>query len=120
MDFWASWCAPCRYSFPWFNAMHEKYADEGLVILGVNTDSDAAAAQHFLETTPADFQIVYDPEGEWARAYGVAAMPSSYVFGQDGELKARHLGFLLAKREAYELVIRELIAAEPGGGEPRE
>ena len=100
--------------------MHDKYADEGLVIVGVNTDSDAAAAQHFLETTPADFQIAYDPERELARAYGVVAMPSSYVFGRDGELKARHLGFLLSKREEYESVIRELIAAEPGSGEPRE
>ena len=110
VDFWASWCAPCRQSFPWLNAMHDEYTDDGLVILGVNTDDDDAEAQQFLEEIPAKFEIVYDPEGELARDFGVVAMPSSYVFGRDGELDTRHLGFLRSKREEYEAVIQRLIA----------
>ena len=110
VDFWASWCVPCRQSFPWLNAMHDEYADDGLVILGVNTDADAAEAQQFLEDYPAKFEIVYDPEGELARAFEVVAMPSSYVFARDGELDARHLGFLRSRRDEYEAVIQRLIA----------
>ena len=110
VDFWASWCVPCRQSFPWLNAMHDEYADDGLVILGVNTDAAAAEAQQFLEDYPAKFEIVYDPEGELARAFEVVAMPSSYVFARDGELDARHLGFLRSRRDEYEAVIQRLIA----------
>lgn len=110
VDFWASWCAPCRQSFPWLNSMYDEYTGDGLVILGVNTDVDAAEAQKFLEEIPAKFEIVYDPEGELAREFGVVAMPSSYVFGRDGELNARHLGFLRSRRDEYEAVIQRLIA----------
>ena len=119
VDFWASWCVPCRQSFPWFNAMHDAYTDDGLVILGVNTDVDADEAQQFLEEIPAKFEIVYDPKGELARDFGVVAMPSSYVFGRDGELDTRHLGFLRSKREEYEAVIQRLIA-EPDTENPDE
>ena len=110
VDFWASWCAPCRQSFPWLNAMYDEYADDGLVILGVNTDVDAMEAQQFLEEIPAKFEIVRDPEGELARSFEVAAMPSSYVFARDGELDTRHLGFLRSRRDEYEAVIQRLIA----------
>ena len=110
VDFWASWCVPCRQSFPWLNAMYDEYADDGLVILGVNTDVDAMEAQQFLEEIPAKFEIIRDPEGELARSFEVAAMPSSYVFARDGELDTRHLGFLRSRRDEYEAVIQRLIA----------
>ncbi len=110
VDFWASWCVPCRQSFPWLNAMHDEYADDGLVILGVNTDAEAEEAQRFLDRYPARFEIIYDSEGELARTFEVVAMPSSYVFSRDGELDARHLGFLRSRRDEYEAVIQRLIA----------
>ena len=110
VDFWASWCVPCRQSFPWFNAMYDEYGDDGLVILGVNTNDDAAEAQQFLEEFPAKFEIVYDPDGRLAQDFGVVAMPSSYVFSRDGELDTRHLGFLRSRRDEYEAVIQRLIA----------
>ncbi len=110
VDFWASWCVPCRQSFPWFNAMHDEYGDDGLVILGVNTSDDAAEAQQFLEEFPARFEIVYDPDGQLAQEFGVVAMPSSFVFSRDGDLDTRHLGFLRSRRDEYEAVIQRLIA----------
>ena len=67
VDFWASWCVPCRRSFPWWNSMHAKYADEGLVIIGVNLDNDSDSAQEFLEEFPADFTIFYDENKELAK-----------------------------------------------------
>ena len=105
VDFWASWCGPCRRSFPWMNAMIEKYADDGLVIVAVNLDKDRAAADAFLAEIPANFQIEFDPEASIAREYGVEAMPSSFVFGRDGELVARHLGFKIKKQDEYEAVL---------------
>lgn len=109
VDFWASWCGPCRRSFPWMNAMIEKYADDGLVIVAVNLDKDRAAADTFLAEIPARFEIEFDPEASIAQEYGVEAMPSSFVFGRDGELVARHLGFKIKKQDEYEAVLVELL-----------
>ena len=109
LDFWASWCEPCRRSFPWLNAMHDKYGSEGLVIVGVNLDMERADAQRFLEEYPADFPIVYDANQALAREYEVVAMPSSYVIGRDGQLAARHMGFKVKQQDEYEaLLVRAL------------
>ena len=105
IDFWASWCVPCRRSFPWLNAMHAKYAGDGLVIIGVNVDSERAEATRFLAEYPADFQIYFDSEGRYAAEYGVEAMPSSFVIGRDGQVRARHLGFKVQKQPDYEAAI---------------
>ena len=105
VDFWASWCAPCRRSFPWWNTMHAKYADEGLVIIGVNLDNEPDSALAFLEEYPAEFRIYYDKDKELARSYGVQAMPSTYIIGRNGEIHARHFGFKVKKQDEYEAVI---------------
>ncbi len=110
LDFWASWCVPCRRSFPWLNSMHDKYADEGLVIIGVNLDQDAAAAKAFLDEFPAKFQIYYDESKELAREFDVIAMPSSYIIGRDGNLLKRHLGFKVRRQDEYEAAIVEALA----------
>ncbi len=105
VDFWASWCVPCRRSFPWMNDMQAKYGDQGLVIIGVNVDRERAAADEFLAEVPADFRIHYDNDGTMAKAFGVEAMPSSYVIGRDGERVARHLGFKVKKQDEYEAIL---------------
>lgn len=112
LDFWASWCVPCRRSFPWMNSMQEKYGDDGLVIIGVNLDSDPADAESFLQGYPADFEIIYDPDGELARNYEVVAMPSSYIHGRDGALVARHLGFKVKRQDEYESILIEALGAD--------
>lgn len=113
VDFWASWCVPCRRSFPWMNAMIEKYADDGLVIVAVNLDKDRAAAEAFLADIPANFEIEFDPEASIAREYGVEAMPNSFVFGRDGELVARHLGFKVKNQDEYEAVLVKALGEMP-------
>ena len=113
LDFWASWCVPCRRSFPWMNEMQQKYGDDGLVIVGVNLDNDAADAAEFLKAYPADFTITYDPTRMLARDYAVEAMPSSFLIGRDGEIVERHLGFKVAKIDEYEAAIVSALGEKP-------
>ncbi len=105
IDFWASWCVPCRRSFPWLNAMHDKYGDDGLVIIGVNLDESKAAAQEFLAQYPPKFEIRYDESKQMAQDFDVIAMPMSFVIGRDGQQIARHFGFKVKKQDEYESII---------------
>jgi len=110
VDFWASWCAPCRQSFPWLNEMQLKYADQGLIVVGVNVDRVRADADRFLREVPAKFGIVYDPEGAIATRYDLPGMPTSLVFGRNGELIGTHVGFRSAVRDEREAELRKLLA----------
>jgi cytochrome c biogenesis protein CcmG, thiol:disulfide interchange protein DsbE len=109
LDFWASWCVPCRRSFPWMNQMQQKYGEQGLVIIGVNMDANAEDAEAFLQEYPAQFTIISDPDGELARRFEVEAMPSSYVIGRDGAVVATHMGFQVKKSDEYEEQIRQVL-----------
>ena len=93
IDFWASWCGPCRQSFPWMNRMQEKFGPQGLRIVAVNLDAQRADAQLFLSQVPAKVQLAFDGGGETARRFGVKAMPSSVLVGADGKVIAVHHGF---------------------------
>lgn len=105
IDFWASWCVPCRRSFPWLNTMNDKYAKDGLVIIGVNVDKETESAAEFLQKFPAKFRISYDTNGVLARKFDVQGMPSSFVIGRDGQMSARHLGFKVRRQDEYEAAI---------------
>ena len=105
VDFWASWCVPCRRSFPWMNEMHKAYEEDGLVIIGVNLDQERSEADAFLEEFPAKFRIYFDESKEVAREFDVVAMPSSYVLGRDGQLVTQHFGFKVKKQDEYEAII---------------
>jgi cytochrome c biogenesis protein CcmG/thiol:disulfide interchange protein DsbE len=113
VDFWASWCVPCRRSFPWLNNMRAKYADQGLVIIGVNVDASREDASAFLDQYPADFLIHFDTEGSLATEYGVEAMPSSFVIGRDGQVIARHLGFKVKRQDEYEAILVNALGEKP-------
>jgi cytochrome c biogenesis protein CcmG/thiol:disulfide interchange protein DsbE len=110
VDFWASWCAPCRRSFPWMNGMQARYAGEGLAVVGVNVDKRRADAERFLRDTPASFTIVYDGEGATPAAYDVRGMPSSYLIDRQGNIAAVEEGFHDERRVALEARIRALLA----------
>ena len=106
LDVWASWCAPCRLSFPFMNAMHEKYGPAGLVIVGVNVDKKRADAEKFLARTPARFTIVYDEPGVTPSAYAVKKMPTSLLIDGSGKIVATHAGFTNESRDEVEARIR--------------
>ena len=113
LDFWASWCGPCRRSFPWLNAMHNKYEQDGLVVIGVNLDARQEDAVAFLEDYPAAFKIHFDTEATLAFQYGIEAMPSSVVIGRDGEIRASHSGFKVKHQDEYEAILVEALGEQP-------
>lgn len=92
--------------------MQARYADLGLVIIGVNLDQDREQAAEFLEEIPASFTIFYDDEAALAREFDVEAMPSSFVIGRDGHIVARHLGFKVKRQDEYEAVLRDALGVE--------
>lgn len=110
VDFWASWCAPCRQSLPWLNDMHSRYGRDGLVVIGVNVDRERAAAARFLSEVPVQFEIRYDPEGVIATHYQLPGMPTSLVFGRSGELLSKHVGFRQALRDERETELKRLLS----------
>ena len=111
VDFWASWCGPCRQSFPWMNDMQAKYGQRGLQIVGVNVDAKSDDAKTFLAATPAKFTIAFDPKGATPRQYGIKGMPSSVLIGPDGKVLAEHSGFREADRAELEAKIQSALGA---------
>ncbi len=93
VDFWASWCGPCRESFAFMNQMQKKYAGKGLQIIAINLDDQRSAADAFLSKYPAQFKIAYDPQGTTPAAYGVKVMPTSYLLDRKGNIIFTHKGF---------------------------
>ncbi|HEX3633303.1 MAG TPA: TlpA disulfide reductase family protein [Casimicrobiaceae bacterium] len=111
VDFWASWCGPCRRSFPWMNEMHSRYGGRGLAIVAINVDSNPADAARFLERNPAQFAVAYDQAGATPLAYAVRAMPSSYLIDSHGTVVEVELGFRDERKGALEQRIQALLAA---------
>ena len=109
VDFWASWCKPCRKSFPWMNALQAKYRDKGLHIVAVNVDSDPEQVKRFLEKYPADFVVAYDADGKVAQQYQVKGMPSSYLIDKQGNIHAQHIGFREEDKASVESQIKRLL-----------
>ncbi|MFN8588615.1 MAG: TlpA disulfide reductase family protein [Candidatus Eisenbacteria bacterium] len=110
VDFWASWCGPCRKSFPWLAGLQKKYADRGLVVVGVNLDKDRQLAEGFLRDFDVPFTIAFDPAGRSAAAYAVKGMPTTCLVGRDGTLLDSHVGFTADKAAAFERLIEEALA----------
>ncbi len=113
VDFWASWCGPCRQSFPWMNAMQDKYKAKGLQIIGINLDQQASAADKFLAQTPAKFTVMFDPKGVSPRLYTVKGMPTSVLIGRDGKVIRQHAGFNDASRDQLEQQLQSALAVSP-------
>jgi len=110
LDFWASWCGPCRKSFPWLNKIEAEYKSQGFSVLSVNLDANKALATKFLEETPADFTVIYDPKGKIAKHFKIQGMPSSMLIGRDGKIKSRHTGFVTKKIPFYQQEISQLLS----------
>jgi thiol-disulfide isomerase/thioredoxin len=109
LDFWASWCGPCREAFPWLNEMHRKYQSLGLEIIAVNLDEVRSQADQFLIDSPANFSIYYDPEGTLAKDYDLQGMPASFLIDREGKLLNKHVGFFKSKVSQRELEIKQAL-----------
>lgn len=109
LDFWASWCKPCRESFPWMNGLLAKYPAEAFTVITINLDSETEAMHNFLGKVPADFDIYHDPEGGLAEQFQIEGMPTSYLIAPSGEVVKKHIGFYSKHIERYEREIEELM-----------
>ncbi|MBS0416082.1 MAG: TlpA family protein disulfide reductase [Proteobacteria bacterium] len=110
LDFWASWCTPCRQSFPWMNELQRRYADRGLTIIAVNLDHERADADEFLHKLSPDFQVRFDPQGELAQQFAVHGMPTSVILDRSGRPRFTHIGFRNVDAQRYEQQIQQLLA----------
>lgn len=113
LDFWASWCGPCKQSFPWMNAMQAKYGAQGLQVLAINVDTKRDDARKFLLSSPATFELAYDAQGHTPRLYAVKTMPSSYVIGRTGKVLAIHRGFAPEDTAALEHSVKLALEGAP-------
>ena len=109
INFWASWCGPCRQEMPLLESLHKRYQKLGFTLLGVNVEEDTRAAKAFLKDTPVSFPILYDTENNVSRMYKVAGMPSTVVLDRDGKLRFRHTGYVPGDEAEYSKVIRALM-----------
>jgi len=112
LDFWASWCKPCKKSFPWLHDMKKKFADQGFEVATINLDKERALADTFLKAFDINFIVGFDSEGKTAAEYKLRGMPSSFMIGRDGNIYASHVGFRDKDKEKLEEAIRRLLAAE--------
>jgi len=110
VDFWASWCPPCKASFPWMQQLSEHFADDGLSVVAVNVDRQRVAAERFIAEQEPGFDTVLDPEATLARSFGITTMPTSFLVTPDGTRLLKHTGFRLSDRAALEAQIRQALA----------
>jgi thiol-disulfide isomerase/thioredoxin len=112
VDFWASWCVPCRQSFPWMDELQRSLGKDGLIVIAVNVDHDRRDADRFLREFSPTFRIVYDSEGALAEQYRVGGMPTSFLIDRDGKIQLQHAGFRPRDRDELAGRIRTLLATQ--------
>lgn len=110
VDFWASWCAPCREELPELEELHKKYADKGLHIIGVNIDEEKEAMDSFLASMPLSFQQVFDDGQAIAKRWAPTKMPSSYIIDKNGQVQMIQAGYEKGDLPAMVAKIEALLA----------
>jgi thiol-disulfide isomerase/thioredoxin len=109
VDFWASWCGPCRQSLPQYEKLRAELAREEFAIVAINLDEDAADANAFLKQHPVNYTILRDPAGDVPKAFGLVGMPTSYLIDRDGIVRAVHTGFEPAEIDKLRVEIHALL-----------
>jgi len=109
LDFWASWCKPCKESFPWLRELKDNYEAKGFEVVAINLDKERALADEFLKVMGVNFVVAFDESGDTASRYKLKGMPSSYLIGRDGKLYASHIGFREKDKAKLEQGIKQLL-----------
>ena len=112
VDFWASWCAPCKESFPWMQQILSRYSDRGLVVVAINVDRDRHLAEQFLSSQNPAFPIVFDPQAKLAERFKVSGMPASFYVDRNGAVRFTHIGFRASERDDAERELAALLAEQ--------
>jgi DsbE subfamily thiol:disulfide oxidoreductase len=110
VDFWASWCTPCKTSFPALDALFREYASQGLEVVAVNLDERRRDADAFLGDHPHHLTVLFDPKGASPVAFGVKGMPSSFLIDKAGNIRFTHMGYSGNVGESYRREIAQLLA----------
>ena len=109
INFWASWCGPCRQEMPLLESIYKKYNKLGFTLLGVNVEPDSKAADDWLRDTPVSFPILYDKDSKVSKLYDVAGMPSTVIIDRSGKLRKIHRGYKPGDENEYLDSIRALV-----------
>jgi cytochrome c biogenesis protein CcmG, thiol:disulfide interchange protein DsbE len=109
VDFWASWCVPCRTSFPALDALYRELGPKGLVVVAVNVDEQRRNADAFLSARPHTMRVAFDPKGEAARAFALQAMPSAVIIDRAGRIRHTHMGYTEKTVVQYRSEVLELL-----------
>ena len=110
VDFWASWCGPCKQSFPDLDALYAELQDRGLSVLAVSVDEKRSEADAFLASRPHRLTVLFDPPAKAAEAFGVEGMPTTFVVDRRGLVRARHEGYTPKVARAIRDRVLELLA----------
>jgi peroxiredoxin len=109
INFWASWCVPCRREMPLLEELHQRYAPLGFTMLGINVEEDSSLADKFLQETPVNFPILYDRANSVSKAFDVIAMPTTVILDREGRVRFIHHGYLAGYENDYQDQVRTLI-----------
>jgi len=109
VNFWATWCGPCRQEMPHLNRLYGKYRDAGFTLLGVNIDDDQAKAVGLASRLGLKFPVLLDSDKKVSRLYDLSTMPSTVLIDRDGRVRYLHLGYREGFEDTYEKQIRELL-----------
>jgi peroxiredoxin len=109
LNFWASWCGPCRQEMPLLEDIYKKYNKLGFTLIGVNVEPDSKAADDWLKQTPVSFPVLYDKDSKVSRLYDVSGMPSTVIIDRKGNLRYVHHGYKPGDEGEYMNSVRALI-----------
>lgn len=109
VNFWASWCGPCRQEMPILEQLNTKYHNKGVALIGVNVEPDSAAANAWLKATPVSFPILYDVDSKVSKLYEVQGMPNTVILDRKGVVRYIHRGYSPGAENEYLDQIRALI-----------
>lgn len=109
INFWASWCGPCRQEMPQLEALQQKYSPLGFTVFGINVEQDRERADKILRDIPVSFPVLFDDDNTVSELYQVDAMPVTVLVDRSGNIRAVHRGYKPGYEELYEAQIRELV-----------